>query len=48
MVNSEKAISDVEQKCADRGIRLTRRRKEVLRTLVLAKSAMSAYEIAEQ
>jgi len=46
-VNSEKAISDVEQKCADRGIRLTRRRKEVLRTLVLAESALSAYEIAE-
>ena len=47
-VNSEKAISDAEQKCADRGIRLTRRRKEVLRTLVLAESALSAYEIAEQ
>ena len=47
-VNSEKAMSDVEQKCADRGIRLTRRRKEVLRTLVLADSALSAYEIAEQ
>ena len=47
-VNSEKAISDVEQKCVDRGIRLTRRRKEVLRTLVLAESALSAYEIAEQ
>jgi Fur family zinc uptake transcriptional regulator len=47
MLDYEKAISVAEQKCADRGIRFTRRRKQVLAVLIKADAALSAYEIAE-
>ena len=43
----EDIIASAERKCAQRGIRLTPRRKQVLRALVCSESAISAYELAD-
>ena len=48
MLDYQKAISDAEQKCAQNGIKFTKRRKQVLSVLIKADAALSAYEIAEQ
>ena len=48
MVNSKNILSSVEEKCVERGIRLTPRRRQVLDVLVQAEAALSAYEIAQR
>jgi Fur family zinc uptake transcriptional regulator len=40
-------ISSAEQKCADNGVKLTKRRKQVLTALVECNAAVSAYELTE-
>mgnify|MGYP001452343897 FL=1 len=45
MTDFKEAIESAERKCAQRGIKLTRRRREVLTTLLEANRALSAYEL---
>ena len=40
-------ISSAEQKCADNGVKLTKRRKQVLTAFVECNAAVSAYELTE-
>ena len=47
MSDVKTVTKSVEQKFADRGIRLTRRRRQVLDVLMSADAALSAYDIAE-
>ena len=48
MVDYQTAMTAVEQKCLQGGIRFTKRRKQVLSVLIKADVALSAYEIAER
>ncbi len=45
MTDFKEAIESAERKCSQRGIKLTRRRREVLTTLLEANRALSAYEL---
>tara|TARA_B100000902_G_scaffold365907_1_gene387254 strand:- start:669 stop:1121 length:453 start_codon:yes stop_codon:yes gene_type:complete len=45
MTDFKEAIESAERKCSKRGIKLTRRRREVLTTLLEANRALSAYEL---
>jgi len=47
MVDIKETIESAERKCSQRGRKLTRRRKQVLRSLLQAKKALSAYELAD-
>ena len=48
MVDCETVVSAAEQKCIQKGIRFTKRRKQVLSVMIEANVALSAYEIAER
>jgi len=43
----QKAIEHVEQKCRSKGIRLTKKRKLILSSLLTSEKAMSAYELID-
>lgn len=43
----ESVIEEAEQRCRDRGARLTTKRKQVLSGLLHAESALSAYELVD-
>jgi len=45
MTDFKEAIESAERKCSQRGIKLTRRRREVLTTLLESNRALSAYEL---
>ena len=45
MTDLKEAIESADRKCYQRGKKLTRRRREVLMTLLQAKKAVSAYEL---
>ncbi len=47
MSSYDKAIAHAEAQCADSGTKLTLKRKVVLRGLLQAKQAMTAYELAD-
>ena len=42
------SILSAEQKCAENGVKLTKRRKEVLTALLECNTALSAYELTER
>ena len=45
MVDVKETIESAERKCSQRGKKLTRRRKQVLSTLLEVRKALSAYEL---
>jgi Fur family transcriptional regulator, zinc uptake regulator len=47
MTSVEKIIASAEQQCAERGVKLTHKKKRVLTGLVKSNSALSAYELAD-
>ena len=48
VIDLENIIAAAEQKCRQRGVRFTNRRKQVLSVMIEADVALSAYEIAER
>ncbi|MEM1110274.1 MAG: transcriptional repressor [Pseudomonadota bacterium] len=43
----QEIIASAEQRCSERGVRLTTKRKRVLKGLVESENAMSAYELVD-